>query len=145
MYFQFVGSPCGQHGPYTFYKAFKFKKNSRTCILSLGEFFFVKIFKDVEVCIGELQLLWEDRYNPGSYLSMVRLYFLPEQTPEGRKTHHGEVSEMQRKDYLKVHFDNVSIYYNLFHHMNDMTAFILFFFFFLGGEENNDNYLEELQ
>lgn len=92
MFLQFVGSPCGQHGPYTFYKAFKFKRGSKNNILSLGEFFFVKIFKDVEVCIGELQLLWEDRYNPGSYLSMVRLYFLPEQTPEGRKCHHGEVS-----------------------------------------------------
>ena len=89
--FQFVGTPCGQHGPYTFYKAFKFKKDFRTNLLSLGEFFFIKIFKDVEVCIGELQLLWEDRYNPGSLLAMVRLYFLPEQTPDGRKSSHGEV------------------------------------------------------
>ena len=90
--FQFVGAPCGQHGPYTFYKAFKYAVDKKAKILSLGEFFFVKIFKDLDVCIGELQLLWEDRYNPGQCLCMVRLYFLPEQTPEGRKNYNGEVN-----------------------------------------------------
>ena len=88
---QFVGGPCGQHGPYTFYKAFKFTSGDKSSILSLGEFFYIKIFKDVEVCIGELQLLWEDRYNAGQFLCMLRLYFLPEQTPEGRKHNTGEV------------------------------------------------------
>ena len=90
--FQFVGGPCGQHGPYTFYKAFRFTKENQPNILSLGEFFYVKIFKEVDVCIGELQLLWEDRYNAGQLLCMLRLYFLPEQTPDGRKQNTGEVT-----------------------------------------------------
>lgn len=55
----------------------------------LGEFFFVKISSDDDPCIGELQLLWEDR-NTDQMLSSVRLYFLPEQTPLGRQSHHGE-------------------------------------------------------
>ncbi len=93
-YFQFVGAPCGKHGPYTFYKAFKYqdpRKRDQQRILSLGEFFFVKITDEAPVCCGELQLLWEDRNNENILLSSVRLYFLPEDTPEGRKTNHGKV------------------------------------------------------
>ena len=40
--------------------------------------------------IGELQLIWEDR-NTSQILSSLRLYFLPEYTPEGRMQWHGEV------------------------------------------------------
>ena len=89
---QFVGAPCGQHGPYTFYKAFKFSKEEKCRILSLGEFFFVKISEDAPVCVGELQLLWEDKNNDCLFMSSVRLYFLPEHTPEGRQEYHGEVN-----------------------------------------------------
>ena len=90
--FQFLGAPCGQHGPYTFYKAFKYSRQGKTKILSLGEFFFVKILDDASICIAELQLLWQDRNNEDLQLSSTRLYFLPETTPDGRLPHHGEVS-----------------------------------------------------
>jgi hypothetical protein len=87
-----IGSPCGQHGNYTFYKAFKYqlRNNSKVKILMLGEFFFLRISPHDDPCIGELQLLWEDR-NSDQLLSSTRLYFLPEQTPDGRQSHHGEV------------------------------------------------------
>ena len=88
---QFVGKPCGRHGLYTFYKAVKFIKDGKPSILSIGDFFYIKIFKDVEVCIGELQLLLEQRNSPDQLVGMVRLYFLPEQTPDGRKPNTGEV------------------------------------------------------
>ncbi|XP_023213353.1 uncharacterized protein LOC111616159 isoform X1 [Centruroides sculpturatus] len=88
-YPKFIGSPGCQHGSYTFYKAFKYYKHDKCRILMLGEFFFVKISSNDDPCIGELQLLWEDR-NTDQMLSSVRLYFLPEQTPLGRQSHHGE-------------------------------------------------------
>ncbi|RWS14946.1 uncharacterized protein B4U79_07437 [Dinothrombium tinctorium] len=88
---QFVGAPCGQHGNYKFYKAFKCRRSDGTCrVWALGEFFFVKISPDDDPCIGELQLLWEDKVNRVC-LSSVRCYFLPEQSPEGRLCRHGEV------------------------------------------------------
>ncbi|XP_076317554.1 uncharacterized protein LOC143229303 isoform X2 [Tachypleus tridentatus] len=86
---EFVGASCGHHGSYTFYKAFKYLKHGKYKILTLGEFFFVRIPPDDDPCIGELQLLWEDK-NSDQLLSSMRLYFLPEQTPEGRKSYHGE-------------------------------------------------------
>lgn len=89
---QLVGGPCGHHGPYTFYKAFKYCKNGRERVVTLSEFFFVKLWIDSDlVCIGELQLLWVDK-NSEQVLSSLRLYFLPEHTPEGR-TEQGEVSD----------------------------------------------------
>lgn len=61
-------------------------------MLALSEFFFVKIWSDSDlVSIGELQLLWEDK-NSEQVLSSLRLYFLPENTPEGRSDDQGEVS-----------------------------------------------------
>ena len=61
-FLQFVGHPCGNHASYSFYKAIKYSKNGQTKILSLGEFFFVKIWPNSDlVAIGELQLLWEDK------------------------------------------------------------------------------------
>ena len=89
---QFTGSPCGHHGTYTFYRGFRYTKNGISKDLSLGEFFFVRISAQVDPCIGELQLLCSNRNNE-QQLSALRLYFLPEQTPEGRLSHHGEVSQ----------------------------------------------------
>ena len=91
-FLQFVGPSCGHHASYVFYKAIKYVKNGATKVLSLGEFFFVKIWPNSDlVAIGELQLLWEDK-NTNQTLSSLRLYFLPEYTPEGRMHYHGEVS-----------------------------------------------------
>lgn len=90
-FFKLVGGPCGHHGPYTFYKAFRYTKNGVRRIMTLSEFFFVKLWIDSDLlCIGELQLLWMDK-NSDQVLSSLRLYFLPENTPEGRMDH-GEVS-----------------------------------------------------
>ncbi|XP_066248502.1 AT-rich interactive domain-containing protein 5B-like isoform X2 [Euwallacea similis] len=81
---QLVGGPCGQHGPYTFYKAFKYAKSGVKKLITLSEFFFVKMWRDSDLlCIGELQLLWTDK-NSEQTLTSLRLYFLPENTPEGR-------------------------------------------------------------
>ncbi|XP_056627921.1 AT-rich interactive domain-containing protein 5B [Triplophysa dalaica] len=84
-----VGSPCGLHGPYIFYKAFRFHLEGRARILSLGDFFLVRCKPEDPVCIAELQLLWEERTSK-QLLSSSKLYFLPEQTPQGRNVTHGE-------------------------------------------------------
>ena len=112
--FQFVGPSIGHHSSYTFYKAVKYSRGgstggsgvyhhdggvsrSRTKILALGEFFFVKVWpKSDLVAVGEVQLLWEDK-NTGQLLSSVRLYFLPEYTPDGRMPQHGEVKHVTFK------------------------------------------------
>lgn len=94
---QWVGPECGHHATYTFYKAVKyrdkFQTEDRWRVLSLGQFFFVKIWpaNNDLLSVAELQLLWEDK-STGQMMSSVRLYFLPEYTLEGRQPHHGEVS-----------------------------------------------------
>lgn len=87
---QWVGSPCGLHGPYIFYKAFQFHLEDQTRILSLGDFFLVRCKPEEPICIAELQLLWEERISR-QLLSSSKLYFLPEDTPLGRNSDHGEV------------------------------------------------------
>ncbi|ELU13731.1 hypothetical protein CAPTEDRAFT_220448 [Capitella teleta] len=87
---QFSGGPCGQHGPYTFYKSFKYSKENKTRFLSLGEFFYVRVLEDAPICIGELQLLWLDKNQSEYQLCSLRLYFAPENTPDGRQPHHGK-------------------------------------------------------
>lgn len=90
LYIQWVGSSCGLHGPYIFYKAFKFHRDGKARILSLGDFFFVRCKPEDPICIAELQLLWEERTSK-QLLSSSKLYFLPEDTPQGRTVAHGEV------------------------------------------------------
>nr|XP_020454431.1 AT-rich interactive domain-containing protein 5B [Monopterus albus] len=86
---KWVGSSCGLHGPYIFYKAFKFNWDAKPRILSLGDFFFVRCKPEDPICIAELQLLWEERTSK-QLLSSSKLYFLPEDTPQGRAVTHGE-------------------------------------------------------
>ncbi|KAM9365298.1 AT-rich interactive domain-containing protein 5B [Pholidichthys leucotaenia] len=86
---KWVGSSCGLHGPYIFYKAFKFTRDGKPRILSLGDFFFVRCKPEDPICIAELQLLWEERTSK-QLLSSSKLYFLPEDTPQGRTVAHGE-------------------------------------------------------
>ncbi|CAJ1067107.1 AT-rich interactive domain-containing protein 5B isoform X1 [Xyrichtys novacula] len=86
---KWVGSSCGLHGPYIFYKAFKFHRDCKSRILSLGDFFFVRCKPEDPICIAELQLLWEERTSK-QLLSSSKLYFLPEDTPQGRTISHGE-------------------------------------------------------
>lgn len=91
-FFQFEGAPCLQHCNYVFYKAFKYKLNELYRILAIGDFFFLKILQEI-VCIGEIELLWEDKAS-NQLLASLRLYFRPEHTPEGRHDDTGEVSFM---------------------------------------------------
>ncbi|XP_018432173.1 PREDICTED: AT-rich interactive domain-containing protein 5B isoform X2 [Nanorana parkeri] len=86
---KWVGSPCGLHGPYIFYKAFQFHLEDKPRILSLGDFFLVRCKPEEPICIAELQLLWEERISR-QLLSSSKLYFLPEDTPLGRNSDHGE-------------------------------------------------------
>ncbi|XP_052745467.1 uncharacterized protein LOC112053811 [Bicyclus anynana] len=84
--YKLVGAPCGQHGQYTFYKAIRLTAPAER-IYAIGDFFFVRIWQDSElVSIGELQLLWTDRVSDQTLVSL-RLYFLPENTPDGRGLH----------------------------------------------------------
>ncbi|XP_048249464.1 AT-rich interactive domain-containing protein 5B-like isoform X1 [Haliotis rufescens] len=103
---KFVGSSCGQHGPYTFYKAFKYFKDKKPKILSLGEFFFVEIVRDAPVSIGELQLLWHDK-NSNQLLTSVRLYFLPDHTPDGKLDYHGEHEILALSEKLILRLDDL--------------------------------------
>lgn len=57
----------------------------------LGKFFFVRLHKDSPICVGELQLVWTGRYS-NHPLSSIRLFYLPEQLPDGRQAHHGQVA-----------------------------------------------------
>ncbi|KAL7291465.1 hypothetical protein TKK_0014733 [Trichogramma kaykai] len=99
-----LGGSCFSHGPYTFYKGVRLANG---LALKLGSFFLTKLWNDADlVCIGELQLLWIDNRGPNTPLASLRLYFLPENTPEGRKDTHGEVST----DY-RIHFDYFYIYF----------------------------------
>lgn len=84
-----VGSPCGLHGPYIFYKAFRFHLEGKARILSLGDFFLVRCKPEDPICIAEVQLLWEERTTK-QLLSSSKLYFLPDDTPQGRNVTHGE-------------------------------------------------------
>ncbi|CAG4958420.1 unnamed protein product [Colias eurytheme] len=84
--YKLVGAPCGQHGQYTFYKALRLTGPLER-IIAIGDFFFVRVWQDSElVSIGELQLLWTDRVSDQTLVSL-RLYFLPENTPDGRGQH----------------------------------------------------------
>ena len=98
-----MGAPCGQHGPYTFYKAFKYTDSDKSRILSLGEFFFVKITPDSGISVCELQLLWEDKNNDSQYLASLTIYFLPENTSEKRQGYHGDVSIYFNLNIYKIY------------------------------------------
>ncbi|RWS24499.1 Bromo adjacenty domain containing protein-like protein [Leptotrombidium deliense] len=88
----FCGEPL-KVSQYLFYKRFQYSKSSEQsslCALSLGDFFFARMSADSDPCIAEIKLLFEDRANRESLCSL-RLYFLPEQSPDGREPRHGEV------------------------------------------------------
>uniref|UniRef100_UPI00398F3F6F AT-rich interactive domain-containing protein 5B isoform X2 n=1 Tax=Pristiophorus japonicus TaxID=55135 RepID=UPI00398F3F6F len=103
---KWVGSPCGLHGAYIFYKAFKFSLEGRPRILSLGDFFFVRCKPGAPICIAELQLLWEERNNK-QFLSSSKLYFLPEDTPQGRSIGHGEDEVVAVSEKVIVKLDDL--------------------------------------
>ncbi|KOB67416.1 putative AT-rich interactive domain-containing protein 5B, partial [Operophtera brumata] len=74
------------HRQHTIYKALRLT-GAKERIIAIGGFFFVRVWQDSElVSIGELQLLWKDRISEQTLISL-RLYFLPENTPDGRNLH----------------------------------------------------------
>ncbi|XP_072759625.1 uncharacterized protein [Anoplolepis gracilipes] len=100
---ELLGGACFSHGPYTFYKAVRIG-NGR--VLRLGSFFLTKLWSDADlVSIGELQLLWMDSRGPNQPLASLRLYFLPENTPDGRRDTHGEdeVLTISEKVVVRIH------------------------------------------
>ncbi|GFV76863.1 AT-rich interactive domain-containing protein 5B [Trichonephila clavipes] len=103
---QFVGPSCGQYGAHTFYRGFRYAKNGKTRDINLGEFFFVRMSAEEDPCIGELQLLCSGRNND-LQLSALRLYFLPEQTPDGRLSHHGEDEVLVASDRVVLKLDDL--------------------------------------
>ncbi|XP_029962795.1 AT-rich interactive domain-containing protein 5B [Salarias fasciatus] len=103
---KWVGSSCGLHGPYIFYKAFKFTRDGKPRILSLGDFFFVRCKPEDPICIAELQLLWEERTSK-QLLSSSKLYFLPEDTPQGRTVTHGEHEVIAVSEKVIVRLDDL--------------------------------------
>ncbi|XP_059846084.1 AT-rich interactive domain-containing protein 5B-like isoform X2 [Hypanus sabinus] len=108
---EWIGSPCGSHGPCTFYRAFSLPepgssgqgKAPRTLTARLGQFLFVRCQPHEPECIAELQLLWEDRSRQ-QLLASTRLYFSPEDTPQGRNLHHGqdEVIAVSKKVIIRL-------------------------------------------
>ncbi|CAG7728645.1 unnamed protein product [Allacma fusca] len=75
----------GRHGSYSFFKSIKICGKTYT----ISSHFPVRIWPDSAILsIAEIQLLWTDR---NESLCSLKLYFLPENTPEGRSQHHGEV------------------------------------------------------
>ena len=86
-----LGKQAGEHGSYAFYRSFQYMSRGRWRHVQLGKFFFVQVSKGGPICIGELQLVWTGRYS-NHPLASIRLYYLPEQLPDGRQSHHGQVS-----------------------------------------------------
>lgn len=86
----FVGDPRGRNGNCTFYGGFEYKSKSGPASLCVGQFVYVRISPRDDPCIAELQLLWNDHQH-SAQLASVQLYFLPEQTPDGRLPHQGQV------------------------------------------------------
>ena len=91
-----MGSDCGHHSTYTFYKGVKYASSSPSSpppepgsppvaregwrVLSLGQFFFVKIWAGSDLLsVAELQLLWEDKerhhHHPHSHYSHLLVSF----------------------------------------------------------------------
>ncbi|XP_059928580.1 AT-rich interactive domain-containing protein 5B [Gadus macrocephalus] len=104
---KWVGSSCGLHGPYIFYKAFKCHSlDGKPRILSLGDFFLVRCKPGDPICIAELQLLWEERTSK-QLLSSSKLYFLPEDTPKGRSASHGEHEVIAVSEKVIVRLDDL--------------------------------------
>ncbi|XP_037068882.1 AT-rich interactive domain-containing protein 5B-like [Pollicipes pollicipes] len=105
---QVVGASCGQHGSYVFYKAFSFACAGRRRVLALGEFFFVKLWTGQDqVCLGELQLIFEEG-GSGERLACLRLYFLPEHTPDGRLECHGQDEVLAVQEKLTVRLEDLA-------------------------------------
>ncbi|XP_041657034.1 AT-rich interactive domain-containing protein 5B [Cheilinus undulatus] len=102
---QWLGAPSCQRGSYAFYKSVssRAQPDGPVQVWRLGEFYFIRCGPQDPVCIAEVTLLWEDQ-TQRHLLASARLYFLPEDTPNGRTREHGEdeVLAVSRKMVLRV-------------------------------------------
>ncbi|XP_059207312.1 uncharacterized protein zgc:77151 [Centropristis striata] len=102
---QWLGAPSCQRGSYAFYKSVssRAQPDGPVQVWKLGEFYFIRCGPQDPVCIAEVTLLWEDQTRR-HLLASTRLYFLPEDTPKGRTTEHGEdeVLAVSRKMVVRV-------------------------------------------
>lgn len=90
---QLVEPPRGRNGHRVFYGGFRYvnKDVLEERLFEVGEFAFVRITPNEDPCIAEMQLCWRDEVAEVN-LASIRLYFLPEQTDNGRQSSHGQVS-----------------------------------------------------
>lgn len=80
--------------------------SSKTLILGMGDCIPVRPWNDSPIeCLAEIRMIWRDK-NEQSLLISLRLYFLPENTPQGRNCH-GEVRE----------FENINLIKSSLHHL----------------------------
>lgn len=102
---QWLGAPSCQRGSYSFYKAVGSRSQPDAPLQTwrLGEFYYIRCSPEDPVCLAEVTLLWEDQ-TQRHLLASARLYFLPEDTPNGRTRDHGEdeVLAVSRKMVVKV-------------------------------------------
>ncbi|XP_018583922.2 AT-rich interactive domain-containing protein 5B [Scleropages formosus] len=102
---QWLGAPCCLRGSFAFYRSFSCRPegDSRAAVWKLGDFYFVRCAPQEPVCIAEVALLWEDRAQRHQ-LASSRLYFLPEDTPKGRMSEHGEdeVLAVSKKIVIRI-------------------------------------------
>ncbi|XP_067944815.1 mucin-5AC-like [Watersipora subatra] len=96
-----LGKQAGEHGSYAFYRSFSYMGRGKWRNVRLGKFFFVRMNKASPICIGELQLVWTGRYSSHP-LASIRLFYLPEQLPEGRQSHHGQ-DELVSTEKMVLH------------------------------------------
>lgn len=67
-----------------------FLRCRRELVLALGDCVPVRPWEDSPIaCLAEIRMIWKDKNEQG-LLTSLRLYFLPENTPNGRNVH-GEV------------------------------------------------------
>lgn len=102
----FVGDPRGRNGNCTFYGGFEYKSKSGPASLCVGQFVYVRISPRDDPCIAELQLLWNDHQH-SAQLASVQLYFLPEQTPDGRLPHQGQHEVLAASEKVVLRLDDL--------------------------------------
>jgi len=76
----------------------RYRREEKWRTIYIGQFFHSQIVGSSSSAptsmVGEVQLLWEDKNHDGVRLASVRLYFLPENSDEGRNPSHGQVGSL---------------------------------------------------
>ncbi|CAN7990825.1 unnamed protein product [Ixodes hexagonus] len=102
----FVGDPRGRSGHCTFYGGFEYRGKRGSVTLCVGQFVYVRLSPSDDPCIAELLLLWKDHQH-SSQLVSVQLYFLPEQTPDGRLPHQGQHEVLAASEKAVLRLDDL--------------------------------------